>query len=199
MMPEESVFLPGLRPGGVFLGVLAALAAIGLLIHALLQSRLGAERLDHWTRRIEGALFTVLIAAMLLLSGLQVVLRNFFHGGLIWIDPVVRSLVLWVAFIGAMTATSQARHLHIDVLPRVLPPGLSRFVGRVLSVVSAVCCALLANGAFVYLRDEYAYGVSPFLGVPSWVVQSVLLWGFALLMYRFLVQAIWPFQRSRNP
>ena len=198
MMPEESVFLAALRPGGVFLGLLAALAAIGLIVHALVLGRIGAERLDRWTRRIEGTLFSVLIAAMLLLSGLQVVLRNFFHGGLIWIDPAVRSLVLWVAFIGAMTATSQARHLHIDVLPRALPPRLSRFVGRLLSAVSAVCCALLANGAFSYLRDEYAYGVSPFLGVPSWVVQSVLLWGFALLMYRFLVQAIWPFQRPRS-
>ena len=198
-MPEENVLLAGLHPGGAFLGVLAALAALGLFVHAMLLRRLGAERLDRWTRRIEGTLFTVLIGAMLALSGLQVILRNFFHGGLIWIDPVVRSLVLWVAFMGAMTATSHARHLHIDVLPRVLPPRVSRLVGRLLSVVSVVCCALLANGAYIYLRDEYAYGVSPFLGVPSWVVQSVLLWGFALLAYRFLVQAIWPFQRPRNP
>lgn len=199
MTPEESVPLAFLQPGWAFLMVLTGLIAAGLIVHAILLRLLGAEGLDRWTRRIEGALFTIIVVTMLALSGLQVVLRNFFHGGLIWIDPVVRALVLWVAFIGAMTATSHARHLHIDVMPRILPVKTGRFVGRLLSVVSAVTCALLANGAFVYLRDEYEYGVSPFLGVPSWVVQSVLLWGFALLAYRFLVQAIWPFKRPESP
>jgi TRAP-type C4-dicarboxylate transport system permease small subunit len=199
MTPEESLPLAGLHPGGAFLGVLAAIVAVGLLTHALLLRLLGPDRLDRWTRRIEGILFTLLIVAMLGLSGLQIVLRNVFQSGLVWIESAVRSLVLWVAFLGALTATSRARHLHLDVLPRVLPPRIGRAVGRFLSVVSAACCAFLANGAYVYLRDEYAYGVSPFLEVPSWVVQSVLLWGFALLTYRFLVQAIWPFRRPSGP
>jgi len=199
MTPEESLPLAFLQPGWVFLGALASLVAIGLVGHAVLLRWLGGERFDRWTRRVEGTLFTIIVTLMLALSGLQVVLRNFFHGGLIWIDPAVRALVLWVAFVGAMTATSHARHLHIDVLPRVLPERTSRFVGRLLSIASAVTCALLANGAFVYLRDEYGYGASPFLGVPSWVVQSVLLWGFAMLAYRFLVQAIWPFKRLESP
>ena len=194
MTPEEGLPLAGLPPGGAFLGVLSGLVVVGLLGHAILRRRLGDATLDRWTRRVEGSLFTILLAVMLALSGLQVVLRNFFHGGLIWIDPVVRSLVLWVAFIGAMTATSHARHLHIDVLPRILPPAVSRLIGRLLSTVSAVCCALLANAAYTYLRDEYVYGVSPFLNVPSWVVQSAMLWGFALLAYRFMVQVIWPFR-----
>jgi TRAP-type C4-dicarboxylate transport system permease small subunit len=74
----------------------------------------------------------------------------------------------------------------------MLPPGSGRVLGRVLAVISAAFCALLANAAYVYLREEFLYGVSPFLGIPSWVAQSILLWGFAGLTYRFLVQAIWP-------
>jgi TRAP-type C4-dicarboxylate transport system permease small subunit len=169
-----------------------------LLLHGLALRRLGAEVVDRWTRRIEQAVFTAFIAVMLLLSGLQVILRNFFHGGVLWIDPLVRTLILWVAFLGALAATSQVRHLHVDVMTRLLPERLERPIARVLSVVAAVCCALLANAAFTYLRDEYQFGVSPFLGVPSWAAQSVLLWGFMLLTYRFFVQALWPTARVRR-
>ncbi|MBD3163147.1 MAG: TRAP transporter small permease subunit, partial [Candidatus Eisenbacteria bacterium] len=58
---------------------------------------------------------------MILLSGLQVVLRNFFQIGLLWIDPLVRTLLLWVAFLGAFAAAGRARHIRIDVLGRLLP------------------------------------------------------------------------------
>ena len=192
MSPVPGVPLSGLHPGAMFLVVLGGIVALGLAAHALLLRRVGAERFRRWTSQIEGILFCVFLAAMLGLSGLQIALRNFFHGGVLWIDPLVRSLVLWVAFLGALVATSHARHLHIDVLRRLMSPRVGVPVDRIVSAASAVCCALLANGAFIYLRDEYRHGVSPFLHVPSWAVQSILLWGFALLCYRFLVQAIWP-------
>ena len=193
MNPAPGANLLGpLHPGGGFIALLLALAVAGVGLHALILRRLGAERLEAWTGRIEGTLFCLVLGAMILLSALQVLLRNYFHGGVIWIDPLVRTLVLWLAFLGALTATSHARHLHIDVLHRSLPPVLGRRVTRVLSLGASVCCAWLADGAFTYLQEEAQHGQSPFLGVSSWVSQSILLWGFALLCYRFLVQAVWP-------
>jgi TRAP-type C4-dicarboxylate transport system permease small subunit len=192
MSPEGQLPLAFLRPGAVFLLVLGGVIAIGLLLHAIFTRLLGGERFDRWTRWVEGILFCLFLAVMLGISGLQVIMRNFFRSGVIWFDPLVRTLVLWVAFLGALTATSHARHLHIDVLHRALPPRIANPVGRLLSVLSALCCALLANGSYVYLSEEYGHASSPFLGIPSWATQSILLWGFALLAYRFLVQAIWP-------
>ncbi len=192
MSGEAAIPLPWLHSGAMFLGLLGGCVAIGLALHGVAVLRFGPERVRIWGTRIEGSLFCLFLAAMIFLSGLQIVLRNLFHGGVLWIDPFVRILVLWVAFLGALTATSHTRHLHIDVVRRALKPEIGIPLDRVLAVVAAACCALLANGAFVYLRDEYQHGVSPFLGVPSWVVQSILLWGFSLLCYRFLVSAIWP-------
>jgi TRAP-type C4-dicarboxylate transport system permease small subunit len=192
MTPPAGGFLSGLHPGGGFVGLLLGLCAFGLVLHALLLRRLGAERLDRWTQAIEGALFCLVLAVMLVIAGIQIVLRNFFHSGILWGDPVVRTLVLWLAFLGAATATSRARHLHIDVLQRSFPAAVGRRVRRVLSLGAAVCCAFLANGALSYLQEEYQMGSSPFLGIPSWAAQSILLWGFAFLCYRFLVQVLWP-------
>ena len=179
-----------MSPGPLFLfsGVLLA----GLLAHFVLRRRVGPERLDQVSRRAEGVLFCAILAAMILLSGLQVVLRNFFQIGLLWIDPLVRTLLLWVAFRGAFAAAGRARHIRIDVLGRLLSPGAGRTVGRILSFLSAVVCLLLAEGGATYVREEFAYGSAPFLGVPSWTAQSILFWGFLLLAYRFLIQTFWP-------
>ena len=141
------------RPGVV--------VAVGLVLHALLAG-LGAERLDRWTRAVEGALFCPPRRDALLLV-LQVILRNFFHHGVLWFDPLVRTLVLWVAFLGALMATSQRaapphRRRASDPVPEDEPA-----VGRALSIIAAVCCALMANGASIYLREEYLHG-----GVRSW-------------------------------
>jgi TRAP-type C4-dicarboxylate transport system permease small subunit len=192
MTPPSGGFLSGLHPGGGFVGLLLGLCALGLLLHALALRRVGPERLDRFTQAVEGILFCLVLATMLVISGIQIVLRNFFHSGILWGDPLVRTLVLWLAFLGAATATSRARHLHIDVLQRSFPPAVGRRVRRVLSLAAAFCCALLANGALAYLQEEYTQGSSPFLGIPSWAAQSILLWGFALLCYRFLVQVFWP-------
>jgi C4-dicarboxylate transporter, DctQ subunit len=186
--------LESLAPGGLFILILAILIACGLGLHAFLVRRYGGERIDRWTRVAEGTLFTLFLVAMIVPSFLQVILRNFFHRGWIWLDPFVRTLVLWVGFLGALVATSNARHLHVDVVLRLLPATIHRTITRVLSVFCAFVCLLLANGAYTYLREEYLYGRSPFLGVPAWVAQSILLWGFILLAYRFMVQAIWPAQ-----
>lgn len=178
--------------GGVFFVVLALVVGAGLILHALLLRHLGAACVDRWTRAVEGALFSVCLATMLFFSFLQVILRNLFHHGVLWFDPLVRTLVLWVAFLGAMVATSNARHLHIDVVRRMMSLETSRRVGRALSVIAAVCCAMMARGASIYLQEEYLHGVSPFLGVPAWAAQSILFLGFVLLCYRFAVQTIWP-------
>lgn len=171
---------------------LAGVLAAGLFVHLLLRRRLGPERLESFSRRSEGTLFCAILAAMILLSALQVVLRNFFQVGLLWIDPLVRSLLLWVAFLGAFAAAGRARHIRIDVLGRLLPERAGRMMDRFLSFLSAVVCVFLAEGGLTYVREEYAYGSPPFLGVPSWVTQSILFWGFVLLAYRFLVQTFWP-------
>lgn len=192
MTEASSVPFFFVKSGGTFFAVLALCVGAGLILHALFLRRFGAGRVDRWTRAIEGAIFSVCLATMLLFSFLQVILRNLFHHGVLWFDPLVRTLVLWVAFMGAMVATSNARHLHIDVVRRMMSLDTSRRVGRVLSIIAAVCCAMMANGASIYLQEEYLHGVSPFLGVPAWAAQSILLWGFALLCYRFAVQAFWP-------
>src|SRR3989304_9672211 len=77
-------------------------------------------RLDTVLTRLEGTLLVVFLSIMLVLSFVQVVLRNAFSESLLWGDILLRHLVLWIGFFGAALATSQDRHINIDALTRFL-------------------------------------------------------------------------------
>ncbi|MBW1813319.1 MAG: TRAP transporter small permease subunit, partial [Deltaproteobacteria bacterium] len=64
----------------------------------------------------EKVLLTTLLFSMIVLSFGQVVARNLFSTGFIWVDQMLRLEVLWVAFIGAALATEFNQHIKIDFL-----------------------------------------------------------------------------------
>jgi len=68
--------------------------------------------------RVEDAALILALASMLVMALAQIVLRNFFDTGLLWAEPFLRILVLWVAMLGGMVATREGRHIAIDAAAR---------------------------------------------------------------------------------
>ena len=182
--------LAWLAPGFAFVGLLVAVLAAALALRWLLARGAGRERFDRVSRWLEQALLTTLFLGVLFVTCLQIFMRNVFHSGFLWTEPMARYLVLWLAFAGAFTATARARHLAIDIVALLLPARVRARLQRAVAVVAAGVCIALANGAYVYLRQEFEFGREAFLGMRTWVVQSVLLFGFCLLAYRFLVASL---------
>src|SRR2546426_7761896 len=71
------------------------------------------------TRVVNIALIT-LFSVMMSLAFVQVCLRYFFNNSILWGDTASRTLVIWVGFLGAVIATGENKHFHIDVLTRFL-------------------------------------------------------------------------------
>ena len=69
-----------------------------------------------------------LLISMILLSSGQIVLRNFFDIGIIWIDPLLRVLVLWTALVGATVASRENKHIRIDLLSRYFERNTLRLI-----------------------------------------------------------------------
>jgi TRAP-type C4-dicarboxylate transport system permease small subunit len=63
-------------------------------------------------------LLAICLLSMVVLSALQILLRNVFGAGVLWIDPLLRYLTLWIGFLGAALAAAEGRHIQIDVLSR---------------------------------------------------------------------------------
>ena len=154
------------------------------------------ERVDAIIDRAEQTLIAILLSVMILIAFLQIVLRNLFATGFIWGDPLVRNLVLWVAFIGAVIATREGKHISIDVVSQWLPARGKIFLEVVIQLFSFLICGLLTFAAWKFVRNEALTGSITFLGIRAWVPEIILPVTFGLMTIRFgfrsLKTFLWP-------
>ncbi len=143
---------------------------------------------------LEKWLVVFMLATMILLAFLQVVLRNFFSTGILWADPFLRHLVLWICFLGASLATLEDRHINIDVLNRFLKPKLKIFSGIIINIFAIYVSYLLADASFTFIKDEmnaatiaFRIGKIEFL---TWHLQIIILIGFSIMIFRFFIKAV---------
>lgn len=137
-------------------------------------------------RRIEEALLGLLLGAMIVLASLQIVLRGVFGTGIVWADPMLRALVLWVGLLGAVAASGDGRHISVDVLSRVLPERARAAVGVVTSLFTSAVSALLAWHGARFAASELRFESVAFSGIPSWLLESVIPFAFAVIALRYL-------------
>jgi len=146
--------------------------------------------IDKQFARTESFMLVLLLCMLICLAFLQVVLRNFFNSGIIWLDQFLRHLVLWVVFFGAAQATRLKKHLSIDALSRILSDSQKRFSSLIINAFSLFVVILLARGAWNYLLTQYKAGTLLFLGIERWVFQIIIPLGLILIGYRFFLHLI---------
>ena len=140
--------------------------------------------------RVEEVLLVCLVVGMLALGFLQILFRNLISVGIVWIDPLVRHLVLWIALLGASIATRENRHISIDLLSgRVSPSHYSRVQGAV-QLFSAVVCFLLIHPAVRFVQNDYVAGKTLAFGIPLWLAQAVMPAMMLVMGVRFLLQGL---------
>jgi TRAP-type C4-dicarboxylate transport system permease small subunit len=156
------------------------------------------ERLRRALHLTENGLLVIAVLAMVGLAGLQIVLRNLLGSGQIWIEPLLRSLVLWIGLLGAVTASRDGSHIAIDVLTRALPARWRRGLQAAACVFTTLVCAAIAWHGVRYVVLEYGFAGTAFAGVPTWAVVTILPLAFALIGLRYALFAV-SFLRGREP
>ncbi len=154
-----------------------------------------ALRLLH---RGEDLLLVSLLLLMILLATGQILFRNFWGGGVVWGDTLVRILVLWIGLMGAMVATRQKRHISMDVLTRYLPKRLRCLAAAAVELFSAAICAAVCYYSIRFVREEVTYGGTAFAGVPAWVCEAIIPLAFSVIALRYLLLAVESFNKSRE-
>jgi TRAP-type C4-dicarboxylate transport system permease small subunit len=136
---------------------------------------------------LENAALVGALASMIVLAGAQIVLRNFFNSGFPWADEALRLLVLWVAMLGAVAASRENRHIAIDALARVLPPGPKAWVAIVVHFFTACVALIIAWHSAQFVADSREYNDILLGDLPAWWFQAILPIGFVLIGYRYVV------------
>ena len=148
------------------------------------------KSIDRVLTRAEEIILITLLSVMVVMSFLQVVLRNIFSSGILWADILLRHILLWLGFLGAAIATSENRHINIDALRRFLSPPIRRVMEVVTDLFAAGVCALLARASWEFVEGERIDGGTVLEGIPSWYFQIIIPVGFGLLVVHFIIRAI---------
>ncbi|MFQ5693708.1 MAG: TRAP transporter small permease [Nitrospinota bacterium] len=145
---------------------------------------------DRWLARVEGFALVTLLAAMVGFAFLQVLLRNVFHAGVEGADILLRHGVLWLTLLGASLATREARHIRIDIFPRLIPPRYRALVEGGTSLAAFAVSAVLTAAAWTLVAGEREAGTTLVLGLPTWIAQAILPVGFLFITFRLGVRAV---------
>lgn len=140
--------------------------------------------------KAEDSLLVLVLGALLLLASVDILSRLVFGGGILWIQPVLRIMVLWLGLLGAMVATRTREHIAIDLVNRLAPVDIQRWVSVLTLGFSALVCGLIAwhSGAYVQLAREF--GDTVMGDVPAWPMQLIIPFCFGSMALRFGLQTI---------
>lgn len=118
------------------------------------RNRTWRAKFEYYFTRVESAFAIFGLVLMLGLSLAEIVLRNFFHTSITGADVLIRYLVLWVSFLGAVMAVRE-RHIKVEIIAVWLPEIWHRRLERPIFLFSAVVCAVIAWAAVRFWYQEW--------------------------------------------
>ena len=137
--------------------------------------------------RLEDGLLAGLLLAMLLLASSQIFLRNLFDIGLVWADPLLRIMLLWLGLLGALAASRDNKHISIDVLTRLLPERLQLYSHLFTALFTASVSGLIAYHSARFVLSEFEEHTMAVAGIPAWCFEVIIPLTFALIALRYLL------------
>lgn len=161
-------------------------------------------RLDRFLVKFEEILLALLLVALIVLAATQVLLRNIWSTSIDWADVTLQNATVLIALLGAAIATSEGRHLNIDLVGRALRGRKRLMVNILIGVFGVITCALLTRGGWQTFRANYEPWVANVpagwskmrllrqeLGegsFPQWLSQLMLPGGFGLIGLHFFLR-----------
>lgn len=137
---------------------------------------------------VEDAILVILLTAMIILAVGQVILRQL-DQGLIWLDPTLKMMVLWLGLTGAVVASRTGRHITIDLLGRWIKGRPLALIEMTTALFTTGVAGLIAwHGARLVGMDMDGGG-SGVGNIPAWVLEAIIPVAFTLMALSHLADA----------
>lgn len=137
----------------------------------------------------EKTLVRFILLSIIVLSFSQVVIRNLFSMGFMWLDELFKIGLLWLAFIGAALATEYHRHIKIEILSRQIQSAkMNKIIEISVLMFTSSICILLLVAAIQLIVSESRYSISLlFRGIPDWIFLLIIPYAFLVMAVRYIV------------
>jgi C4-dicarboxylate transporter DctQ subunit len=140
--------------------------------------------------RIEDILLVVLLSSMITLASTQIILRNLFDSGLVWADPLLRIMVLWLGLIGATVASRNNRHIRIDLISRFFTKTTHLLIQAFIGLFTAWVCLVIAWYGATWVMLDYSDNMVGVIGIPAWILEIIVPFAFALIGLRYFLFSV---------
>ena len=135
--------------------------------------------------RLEEGFIALLLAAMTLLTFVQVVLRYVFNTGFIWALEATTYMFAWLVLFGMSYCMRVHAHIGIDAVVKLFAPAPQRVIGLLAILLSLAYCVILFIGAWNYTDTMMTLGITAEdIPIERWMLSFILPVGFALLFLR---------------
>jgi TRAP-type C4-dicarboxylate transport system permease small subunit len=137
---------------------------------------------------------TLILAALVVLVGVEVVMRYFFGQPTRWVNEFCEYALLWLAFLAGPWVLREEAHVKVEMLTDALSPEWRHRFHVATSVVGAAVCALFCWVSAAYVLEVFGTGEFLFKSVqlPKWAVMAVMPPGLLLLAIQFVRRALRP-------
>ena len=159
-------------------------------------------KFEDYIVKAEKGVVVTLVLAMVAFSILQMLLRILFHSGIVWLDPLLRHMVLWAGLTGAALAARYSRHFALEAFVKFAPKALHRPLEVFASVFTVAASGLLFYAAYKFIRDEFiagavAFYINDFPVKDGWAVMIIPA-AFALTGFHALLGIFRPKDASEG-
>ncbi len=157
------------------------------------------RKIEMWSVKIETFLLVFMVLSICMLALMQVILRNFFSFGLLWIDNIIRLSVLWMGIIGASIATSYEKHLSIDIFSRYIPYPYNKYLKSFIDIIAIAVCVILFYASIGYVNMEReAQELIQGTNIPLWIGIIIFPLGMGLITLKFIAKFLQNIEKNRN-
>ena len=145
---------------------------------------------------VGGAVAGGLLVAVMLIVCTKVVFRYFLHEGLLGIDQISGTLMVYITFFGAAWVLRREEHVAIDFLVMRFSPDLRRWLNVLVSAICAVICLVLTVFGTIAVISSWQKGIliPAEIEMPRAINLAVIPLGALLLLIQFIRRGLFFFR-----
>jgi TRAP-type C4-dicarboxylate transport system permease small subunit len=140
---------------------------------------------------IGGAMASGLMVAVMLLTSVKVFFRYVLREGLLGVDQISGTLLLYITFFGAAWVLRKEEHVTIDLLVTRLSPKVRRWLNVINSIIGAAICLVLTLYGTLEVINSWQRGIliPAEIEIPRVVNLAVIPLGCFFLLFQFIRRA----------
>ena len=130
-------------------------------------------------------------SVMVGILGLVVLFRYIFRADLFGYDEIIMISAFWMYFIGSSYAMERREHVRADILERVLPHKIKRYIRLLSNVCQTVIALATAELSIAYIINGIKiWPTTSAWGLPMITSMSAVTIGFCLMTFYVIVQCL---------